>query len=64
MAPDIVSVTVVETQTVSPDSLYERAYTVLPTQQYVLKVELPTRVFSIKLRYRELKRLQKQVVGT
>lgn len=64
MALDIVSVTVVETQTVSPDSLYERVYTVPHTQLYVLKVELPTRVFSIKLRYRELKQLQRLVSAT
>jgi hypothetical protein len=64
MAADIVCVTVVETQTVSPDSLYERAYTVLCTQQYVFKLDLPTRSFSISCRYRELKRLQKQVTCT
>lgn len=64
MAADIVCVTVVETQTVSPDSLYERAYTVPSTQLYVFKLDLPTRSFSFSCRYRELKRLQRQVNRT
>ena len=64
MATDVICVTLVETHTVTPSSLYERAYTVQITQEYVLRVDIPGGSLTIRRRYRELKRLQGQVTAT